>query len=80
MSKLLVCQYTSANTKGFRSSFTRVNKLACCIRNEKKQTESQKLTIEVDRANVLEEHPSFHRVHLLADTRGARTQVQVHAV
>lgn len=39
-----------------------------------------KLTIEVDGANVLEEHPSFNRVHLITDTHGPRTQVQVHAV
>lgn len=41
---------------------------------------SQKLTVKVDRANVLEEHPSLHRVHLLADTHRAGTQVHVHAV
>lgn len=41
---------------------------------------SQELTIKVDRAYVLEEHPSLHRVHLLADTHGAGTQVHVHAV
>lgn len=30
--------------------------------------------------DVLKEHPSFHRVHLLADTHEAGTQVHVHAV
>lgn len=39
-----------------------------------------KPTIKVDRVDVLKEHPSFHRVHLLADTHEAGTQVHVHAV
>ncbi|MEQ2181608.1 hypothetical protein GOODEAATRI_013305, partial [Goodea atripinnis] len=46
----------------------------------KNQTDSTKLTIKVYRVNVLEEHPSFHRVHLLTDTHGARTEVHVHHV
>lgn len=38
------------------------------------------LTVKTDATNVLEEHPPFHRVHLLTDAHGAGTEVHVHAV
>lgn len=38
------------------------------------------LTVKIDPTDVLEEHPPFHRVHLLADAHGAGTEVHVHAV
>ena len=38
------------------------------------------LTIEIDRADVLEEHTSLHGVHLVANAHVAGTQVNVHAV
>lgn len=38
------------------------------------------LTVEIDPTNVLEEHPPFHGVHLVADAHGAGAEVGVHAV